>query len=174
MPGWIAHTGRVILVMVTYVVMFAGVLIIPFGIPGQFVVVAAAGVLALAGGGLISWWVVLGLLALAVLAEVLEGMAGFVGAGRAKGSFWSAVGAVAGGLVGAVLGSFVLPIVGSLIGAFVGTFAGAFLVEYGRTRRARPSGHVARGALIGRVVGSLTKVFIGLAMIAIVTAALIW
>ena len=174
MPGWIADTGRVALVIVTYLVMFAGVLIIPIGIPGQFVVVAAAGVLALAGGGIISWWVVLALLALAVLAEVLEGTAGFVGAGKAKGSFWSALGAVAGGLVGAILGSFVLPIIGSLIGAFVGTFGGAFTVEYSRTRDARPSGHVARGALIGRVVGSLIKVFVGIAMIAIVTAALIW
>jgi len=167
--------GYAVLYALLYVVMLAGVVIIPFGIPGQFLIVAAgAGFALLAGTQVLSWWTVLVLAGLAAGAELLEAVAGFLGATSAKGSFWSSIGAVIGGLVGAIVGSMMAPVIGSLLGAFGGTFAGAFMVEYSRTSALAESSQVARGALIGRIVASILKVFIAIVMIVVITLALIY
>ena len=174
MPAWLIDAGMIALYIVLYVVMLAGVAIIPFGVPGQFLIAGVAGIFALvAGPQVLSWWTVLGVLGLAVLAELMEATAGFLGASQAEGSFWSSVGAVIGGLAGAIVGSMFFPLVGSLLGAFVGTFSGAFAVEYSRTRALTQSGQVARGALIGRIIASVLKVFMATVMIAVITAALL-
>jgi hypothetical protein len=167
-------TGIVLLYCLLYVIMLASVLIIPLGIPGQFaIVVAALAVTLIAGTETISLWVVALLLGMAILAEVIEALAGFLGASKAKGSIWSSFGALGGGIIGAIIGSLILPIIGSLIGALLGTFCGAYAVEYYRTRAIKGATHVAKGALIGRIVGSIVKVFFALAMIVIVTLALL-
>ena len=173
MPSWVTTTGLIAAYILLYLVMLVGVAIIPFGVPGQFIIVGAGVAFVLiAGPQVISWWTVLGVLGLAVLAEVMEATAGFFGASQAEGSFWSSVGAVIGGLAGAIIGSMILPLVGSLLGAFVGTFLGAFAVEYSRTQAFAKSGQVAKGALIGRIIASVLKVFMATVMIAVITAAL--
>ena len=173
MPSWLTTTGLVVVYFLLYLVMLAGVAIIPFGVPGQFIIAAAAVAFALiAGSQVISWWTVLAVLGLAILAEIMEATAGFFGASQAEGSFWSSVGAIVGGFAGAILGSMVFPLVGSLLGAFVGTFAGAFVVEYSQTQAVARSGQVAKGALIGRIIASVLKVFMATVMIAVITAAL--
>lgn len=173
MPAWLSAAGLISAYVLLYIVMLVGVAIIPFGVPGQFIIVGAAAIFSLiAGAQVISWWTVLGVLGLAILAELMEATAGFFGASQAEGSFWSSVGAVIGGLAGAVVGSMVMPLIGSLLGAFVGTFAGAFAVEYSRTRTLAQSGQVARGALIGRIIASILKVFMATVMIAVITVAL--
>ena len=167
-------SGTVLAYCLLYLAMFAGVIIIPFGIPGQFIIVVAALVVMLiAGTEVMSIGMVALLLGLGILAEVIEGAAGFMGASKAKGSIWSSFGALAGGIVGAVVGSLILPIIGSLIGALVGTFVGAYAVEYYRTRTMTNATNVAKGALIGRIVGSIVKVFFAVTMIIIVTLALL-
>ena len=159
---------------VFYLAMLAGVLVIPFGIPGQFLIVAAALAFALvAGSNTLSLWVVLVLLGIALLAEIIEAIAGFMGARGAKGSVRSSFAAAIGGILGALAGSLIAPVLGSLLGAFAGTFAGAYTVEYRRSRTSKGAAAVARGALTGRVVGSITKVFLALIMMAIVTFAVL-
>ena len=171
----LGDVGIVLVYVLLYLIMIAGVLIIPFGVPGQFVMVAAAIVFVLVSGTeVMSLWVVGALLVMAIGAELLEATAGFLGAKNAQGSLWSSFGALGGGLVGAIIGSFVLPVIGSLIGAFLGPFGAAFAVQYTRTQAFSQSGHVARGALIGRIIGSIIKVFTGAAMIAVITIALIY
>ena len=174
MAGLFHGVFIVLLYGVFYVVMFAGVAVIPFGIAGQFIIAFATLVFALiAGAEALSWWVVLCLFGVAVLAEVIEGSAACVGAGRAKGSLWSMASAVVGGIGGAVLGSFVAPVVGTLAGALVGTFGGAYLMEYHLSRTHGKAARVAGGALVGRIVGSITKLVVAICMIAVVTAALL-
>ncbi len=160
--------------IVLYLVMIAGIVIIPFGVPGEFLIVIAALILSLATGGqMLSLWVVAILLALGIIAELIEAAAGFLGASQAEGSIWSSFGAITGGIIGAIAGSFVLPIIGSILGALVGTFAGAYIVEYQRSRTFTAANKVARGALIGRILGSIAKVFCGVVMIVIVTFCLL-
>jgi uncharacterized protein YqgC (DUF456 family) len=168
-----ATAGLVLGTILLYGAMVAGFLVIPLGIPGQLLIVLAALLFTLAAGSAhLPWWVTITLLILAVLAELLEGVFGFLGAKQAKGSVWSALGGIVGGIVGAILGSAVAPILGSLAGAFAGTFAGAFAVEYYRTTHAADARAVAKGALIGRVAGSLVKLVVAGLMIAIVTHGL--
>lgn len=167
------NTGVILGYCLLYLSMLVGVVIIPLGVPGQFLIVVAALVFSLLLPHALSLWIVVVLLAIAILAELLEAVAGFLGASKAKGSIWSSFGALMGGIAGAIVGSFFLPIIGSLIGALAGTFAGAYAVEYYRTRAMTNATHVAKGALIGRIVGSIIKVFLSLVMIVIVTLALL-
>jgi uncharacterized protein YqgC (DUF456 family) len=160
--------------VVFYVAMLAGMVLIPLGIPGEFITVAAVLVFTLvAGSGVLPWWVFLVVLGLGVLAELLEAAIGFLGPKKARGSIWSCFGAVGGGLAGAVAGSMVGLLLGALLGAFVGTFLGAFAVEYALTKRGRAATDVALAAVAARVVGSVTKVSIAFVMIALVTVALL-
>ena len=145
-------------------VLLVSLLLIPLGLPGTWLMVAAAvGFNLLTGGeriGLVSL-IVVG--ALAVVGEVLE----FSLSGRYTrkygGSRRAGWGAILGGIVGAVVGVPV-PIVGSMVGAFVGAFAGALVAEYSREANASAATRVATGALLGRVAAAAMKVGIGLAM----------
>ncbi len=167
-------SGAVAGIALLYLVMLAGTLAIPLGVPGQFAIVIGVLIFNLvAGGGIVSWPVFFGLLGLAVLAEVLEALAGFLGAAKAQGSLWSSFGALVGGMAGALIGTLIAPLVGSLLGAFAGTFAGAFSIEYYHTQHSGTSARVAQGALLGRVLGSVCKTVIASVMIVIVTVALV-
>lgn len=168
-----ATAGLVLATTLLYLAMGVGLLVIPLGIPGQFVIAGAATLFTLvAGSAVLPWWVPITLLGLAVFAEAGEAAAGFLGAKQARGSVWSAVGGMGGGIAGAILGSAVAPILGSLAGALAGTFAGAFAVEYSRGGHAPNAKAVAKGALLGRLAGSLIKLVTGAVMIALVTHAL--
>ncbi len=143
-------------------VLFVGLLLIPFGLPGTFVMVAAA-----AGYGPLThtnspgWITVAGVAVLAVVAEIFEWTLGAKYARKYGGSRRASWGAVIGGVVGAFAGVPV-PIVGSLIGAFVGSFAGAFIGELTRGAGGTTATRVATGALLGRVVAIAMKSAIGL------------
>lgn len=156
-----------------YFVMLAGILIIPFGLPGQFAIpTAVLGFILISGTNTLGWWVFFAVLGIAVLAEIIEAIAGFLGASSAKASIWSSFGALGGGIIGAVGGTMVIPIAGSLIGALAGTFAGAYVVEYYRTHLIRNAHKVAKGALIGRIVGSITKIVLAVIMVVLITILL--
>jgi len=173
--GLLQNLALAILYCLFYVVMLASVVIIPFGLPGQFVIAAAALVFTLVvGAETLSWSVVLCLFVVAVLAEIIESLAGFLGAGKARGSLLSCVGALVGGIVGAVLGTLATPVIGTLVGALSGAFIGAYLVEYHITRARGQAARVAKGALVGRILGSIAKIFLAVSMIAAVTVSLIY
>jgi len=168
-----ATAGLILATTLLYLAMVVGLLIIPLGVPGQFLIAAAAALFTLvAGAEVLPWWVAITLACLAVLAEVGEAAAGLLGAKKAQGSVCGALGGMAGGIVGAILGSAVTPILGSIAGALAGTFVGAFAVEYYRTTHARNASAVAKGALVGRIAGSLIKLVTGAVMIALVTHGL--
>ena len=139
----------------------AGLLLIPFGLPGLWVIVL----------GLLSYgWltdfqsVTAGLIvlaiALALLGEGIEAWLGFRFARRYGGSSRAGWGALAGGLVGAVVGVPV-PLIGSVIGGFVGAFAGAALLEYTRARHAGAAAGAGWGAVLGRATAAAAKMAIG-------------
>lgn len=170
----LSHAGFIAGLVVYYLVAFASVLSIPFGIPGEFgVLIATVVFTALAGASWVPWWISLILFILCLFAEGVEALAGFVGAKQAKGSVASAFGALAGGFAGAIIGAPFGLIFGSLAGALIGTFGGAFGVEYLRTKSHEGSSRVAAGALLGRIIGSVVKTAVACAMIALVTLMLV-
>jgi hypothetical protein len=152
----------------------AGLLLVPLGLPGLWVMLGATLVywIAVPTGsiGLMTFLVVA---ALVVTAEVLE----FTIAGRYArqygGSRRASVGAILGGVVGAILGVPV-PVIGSMLGAFAGAFAGALVAELTvhRDVRGEPM-KVAQGALLGRVVAAVKTGFAVAILVWVGAAALV-
>lgn len=166
--------GTVLTLLPLAAALFVGLLLVPLGFPGLWLMLAAAAAYMLfvpsAGIGVTT---VLVAAALVIVAEVLE----YTIAGRYTrkygGSRRASWGAILGGLVGAVVG-VPLPVVGSLAGAFVGAFAGAFVGEWSvhRDERADPT-RVATGALIGRAVAAAAKSGIAMVVVAVVGGAVL-
>jgi uncharacterized protein YqgC (DUF456 family) len=139
---------------------------IPLGLPGTFLQVASAAVLAAATDGVrIGWGWVGVFLTLALVGEGIEFLSGQWGARRFGGSRASAWGALVGGLVGAVVGGIPLPLIGSMIMAFVGTFVGALVGEMYARRAVAPDLRVALGAVLGRAIGVATKLSLAFVML---------
>ena len=139
----------------------AGLLLLPFGLPGLWVMVL--GVLAfgwLTDFRTITTGLIIVVVGLAVAGEVLEAWLGFRFAQRYGGSRRAGWGALAGGLAGAVIGVPV-PLVGSVIGGFVGAFAGAALFEYSVARHSGAAARAAWGAVLGRAIAAAGKMALG-------------
>lgn len=124
-------------------------------------------------------WGVLGVcMGLAVIGEILEFFAGALGAKHGGGTRRGMIGAIVGGVVGGLLFTFLLPIplIGTLVGAVVGTFTGAVVGEVsGETpMTVRGSIRPATGATIGRVLGTVGKVGIALAVWLVLVMAALW
>jgi hypothetical protein len=149
--------------------MLGALVLIPLGLPGLWVQVAAAAGLAARSPGIgLPWGWVAGFAALAVGAEVIEFVSGQGGAKRFGGSRRAGLGALVGGIAGAIVGGFGIPIVGNVLMSFVGTFVGAVLGEMSARGRLAPELRVGFGAVVGRAVGVAAKVAVGVAL-AVVT-----
>jgi uncharacterized protein YqgC (DUF456 family) len=160
--GWIAYLVAFSLTLLGALSVFAVVI----GLPGPWLLIALAVGIELSdhlwSGELhpvtFGWWVLGTCLALAALGELLEFLAGALGAKRGgssrRGMFWAVVGGIVGGIVGAPFGL----VIGAFVGAAIGTFAGAVLGELGTPgRRFRETLRPATSASIGRILGTLSK-----------------
>lgn len=153
------------------VLMIPCLFLIPIGLPGSWLMLAILGVATWVGA--VSGTVFAILVALAATAEVAEFFIVRHASdryGASRRAFW---GAIAGGLVGVLLGA-PLPILGPLIGGLIGTFAGAATVTWWETRHVAATKRAAIGVLIGRVFAAATKTAIGVAILVVGAAALIW
>ncbi len=146
------------------VTLLVGLLLVPLGLPGIWIIVAAAAVYnPLTGTEAVGSGTIVGVLVLAGVAEVIEFTLSARFTRKYGGSRRAGWGAIVGGLIGAVVGVPV-PVVGSVIGAFVGSFAGALVAEWSRGVATGPATRVATGALLGRVAATAAKIGIGLVM----------
>lgn len=151
----------VVAVVVLAACSIGGVLLIPFGLPGLWVMVlgyVAFGWLTQFRSESVATIAIV--LALAFAGELIENWLGFRFARRYGGSHRAGWGALIGGLVGAVVGVPV-PVVGSVIGAFVGSFGGAALFEYAYSRRADVAIGAGWGAVVGRAAAAAAKTGLG-------------
>lgn len=106
--------------------------------------------------------------------EVLEFFAGAAGAAKKGASRRAIALAVAGTFFGSITGAIMglpIPIFGSLIGALAGAaggaFAGAYLGEMWKHGGAGKSMDVGWSAAVGRVLGTLGKLLVGVVMLVI-------
>jgi uncharacterized protein YqgC (DUF456 family) len=139
----------------------AGLVLVPLGLPGLWVM--AAGFLGygwLTGFRSVSVAMIAGVVGLAFLGELVESWLGFRYARRYGGSGRAGWGALLGGLVGAALGVPV-PVIGSVIGAFLGSFGGAAVFEYSGSRRADVAVGAGWGAVVGRAAAAAAKIALG-------------
>lgn len=167
------HTAIEIALRIFLVVgLVGGLIAVPLGLSGNFIIVGVALLYDLAFGFEVFGpvWLVVFLIA-AVLGEVVESLLGVVAARRYGAGRWGMLGAFVGGVVGAIAGSGVLPIIGTILGSFVGAFGGALAGEY-LARREEPDGlrggmRAGWGAFAGRVAAIGVKSAIGVAMVAV-------
>ena len=159
------------LLALALLVMVVALFLIPLGIPGLWIMIGVLTVATVTDE--VSPWILLFLVAVAVLAEVAEWAIVARTSARWGGSrkaFW---GAIAGGIVGILVGLPVpLPILGPLLGGLVGTFAGAALVTLWETRALRSAGRVATGAVLGRAFAAAAKTAAGVVILVVGAAAL--
>lgn len=145
----------------------AGIVLVPLGMPGTFVILAGAVIYNLIKWSMaVSVAVLAGLLVLALAGEVLEYILGIKLAEKRGTSRPAVIGAIIGGIVGTFAGVPV-PVLGSLIGLFAGVFLGAFLVEFIRKNDPAAAFNSATGAFYGRLGAVFAKTLIGVAMIII-------
>ena len=157
--------------LVLSVVLVVGLLLVPLGLPGIWLIVGAVAVYnPLTGTEAIGTQTIIGVLVLAVIAEVIEFTLAASFTRQYGGSKRAAWGAIIGGMIGAVVGVPV-PIIGSVIGAFVGSFVGALVAEWSRGTQTGTATRVATGALLGRAAATAAKIAIGFVMAVWVFAA---
>jgi uncharacterized protein YqgC (DUF456 family) len=156
------------------------------GLPGAWMLIGLAVVIELAdglylrsegAGQTFDWWLLITCVALAGVGELLEFAAGALGAKKAGSSRRGMIGALIGGVLGALAGVGIpIPIFGSLVGAVIGTFIGAIVGELGAPEppTVRDSIKPATGATIGRILGTLSKLPIAVAIWCALTVAAFW
>jgi uncharacterized protein YqgC (DUF456 family) len=158
----IGHIGLLVLLDI---VLLAGLIAIPLGLSGNFIILGTAVAVAVATGlRAISLWALIVMAVLVVAGEVIEALLGSAMARRYGASKWGMIGAFVGGIGGAIAGTPIAPLVGSIIGSFIGAAAGAVLFEYLHLRHLRRSMPAGWGALLGKLASSLIKILIGLAL----------
>jgi uncharacterized protein YqgC (DUF456 family) len=113
----------------------------------------------------ITWTLLLGLIALAILSHFLDFFASVLGVKKLGGSRWGMVGALMGGIIGIFAGG--------IFGLFVGPFLGAFLLELIKTENLRVSLRSGAGTILGFILGTVGKLIIAIIMIGIFLSKLL-
>lgn len=178
--------GRLLFVLVIPIAIAATLL----GLPGSVLVVVDALVYSAAHGWASPrWWVLILLVAIAIVSELAENALSFAGVKQSGASTKTGFWVLVGGFAGAVFGGAIAPLlatIGGLAGpagwvilsllppiglGMVGGYLGGYWFELrqGRTREeARQAGW---GALLGRVAGSFTKALLVAVMGAVLLMA---
>ncbi|MCH2180832.1 MAG: DUF456 domain-containing protein [Mariniblastus sp.] len=153
-----------------------------FGLPGNWLMIVAAGLWAwLVGESFseIGWLAILTVIILALLGELLEFGASVLGTKQVGGSRRAAVLSVVGSIVGGIAGVFFglpIPVVGwiagSLLFACLGALVGAALGEKWQGSDMNASLKVGSAAFLGRLVGTVGKIAFGAVILVIVVLSL--
>jgi uncharacterized protein len=153
-------------ILILVAILVLGLVMIPFGLPGTWIMAAGALGYSLLVPGSISVFTTVLVALMALVGEIIEFTLTAKYTRKYGGSRRASWGAIIGGIVGAFMGVPV-PVIGSVIGAFVGAFIGAFVAELSQGSVGSAT-KVATGALIGRAVAAAMKVGIGLGMAAVI------
>lgn len=183
--GSYVTSGYFALLVISYIVLIGGCWVMTLiGLPGNWIMpVAALGLDWLLPDDSrlrMTWPLIVGLLALAVLGEVLEFLAGAAGVAKKGGSklsaFLALVGSGIGGIAGAVLG-LPIPVIGSVVAvilfASIGALVGAVIGEDARGKDFEWSIEIGKAAFWGRLLGTLAKSLIGGVMVAVAFLGLV-
>ena len=149
-------------------VLFAGVFLTVFGLPGTVIILADVFIYALVTGfEPIGFKVILVMTVLAVVAEAADFGLGMIGAARYGASRRGVWAALIGSLAGAAIATPLFTGVGTLLGIFLGGLAGVFLVEFMEQRKLKPAFRASYGAVLGKVGGILIKGLLSVLMVMI-------
>ncbi|MFG0331585.1 MAG: DUF456 family protein [Phycisphaerales bacterium] len=127
------------------------------GLPGIWVMLAIALAAQYWPGDLFSWWTIGVCVGLGLLGELIEFLAGSLGASGAGGSKRAALGAFAGGVIGAIAGSATPPVIGAIIWGVVGAGLGAIIGEAAAGRSSDSAWRVGKAAAVGKFWATIVK-----------------
>lgn len=159
--------------------MAAGLVIIPFGLPGIGVIFASALLYALVTkfNSAISLNLILILGVLTILGETADNWLMAAGAKRFGASTTAAWLSLLGGFLGALLLgpllAVVLSVVGPVVAAFLGAFVAVVIYEHRQKQNWQEALRAGWGALLGRVAGMVLKMIVGVGMVAAVAWAVL-
>jgi uncharacterized protein len=149
-------------------VLFLGIFLTVFGLPGTILILLdVVGYALLTGFAQIGFKVILVLLLMTIVAELLDlglGMAGAVRFGSTRTGIWTAlIGSFAGI---AVLTPFFLGL-GVLLGIFLGGGTAVFMTEMIQRRKLKPAFRPGMGAMLGRMTGIAVKGVFSIVMVTV-------
>jgi uncharacterized protein YqgC (DUF456 family) len=134
-----------------------------FGIPGIWILVAVALIIALVSHfTIITWPFLILCVALAVAGELVESFLGLAVVAKKGGGRYGIAGAFIGSLLGVILGAPVVPPLGSIFFGFAGAFAGAVAGEYISYRNLDAAVRIGFWAFLGRALAITVKSGLGL------------
>jgi hypothetical protein len=156
-------------------VLVLGLVAIPLGLPGTFIIFGDALIYGIITRfrGAISLKFLLVLLAIALFAELMEFLLGTFTTVKFGASKWGVVGTLAGGILGASWGSAAFPLVGTLAGAIIGAFLGAFILEYLHREDHGVAAKAGLGAFVGKILGITITFSCAIAMVALILIRLL-
>lgn len=166
--------ARVAAVILIEIILLGGLIAIPIGLAGNFIILATAIVV-----GVVTKFTTIPLIGLIIMAvaviagEIIEAFLGSVMARRYGASKWGMLGAFVGGIVGAILGTPFVPVMGTIVGSFLGAGVGAVAFEWFHLRQLESSMPAGIGALIGKIAASLLKLWIGIGMVVYIQICLL-
>ena len=134
------------------------------GVPGNWLMIGSAVLfdwLVIRDQEVFWLWTILGVIGLAVIGEVIELIAGAMGAKKFGGTKRASIGALIGGVAGAITGTMFLPLIGTIFGAVAGAFTLATVMELSGGRPKHEAVRAGQGAALGHAAGNLTKFAIG-------------
>lgn len=147
-------------------VLLTGLVVIPFGIPGTFLIVLDSFIYGWATGfQSVSLEFVGILLAISLAVEAVEFFLGALTAKKYGSSRWGMWGAILGGFFGALWLTPLTPPFGTFLGAFAGAFGGAFLFEFLSQKDVHRALKAGWGAFLGALGGKVLKIVTALGMI---------
>jgi len=170
--------GYVLLLGTFMLINALGVALTALQLPGAWLMVGFTSLVAWWGWDqqLISGYTLAALLGLALVGELVEFVAGAMGARWAGASKRGAAIAIVAAVVGAVVGTFAIPIpiVGTLLGAALGAGAGSILGDKWAGRNWQAAFKGGQGAAIGKLGGSVAKLIVAMVMWLVAVGAILW
>ena len=160
--------------------MSAGLVMIPFGLPGVGFILLSTVIYSFATGfsGVVSFKLLIIFCALTLFAETADNWFMALGArkyGASRTAVWlSFVGAIWGSVLLGSLLALVIGVLGPFVGAFAGSFLTVFLYEYIQKKQAKEALRAGWGTVLGRTAGIILKMTIGVGMVLTVMIKIIF
>lgn len=109
-----------------------------------------------------------------VVSEIIEFVAGLIGARKEKASKRAMVAPFIGTILGGVWGTAIFPVIGSLLGALFGAYSITALAEYSKTKDILQAKRVANSVIKGQIFGVLIKAAAAVSMTVLLLYQLKW
>lgn len=99
-----------------------------------------------------------------LIGELVDFIAGIMGAKKEQASWKATTAAFFGALIGGIIGTGILPVIGTIIGSVIGGFLSSYCVEYINANDKMKALQVAKGVVKGQLLGMLIKFVVAISM----------